>query len=331
MKGWGVHIIGSGICLPGEPVSSAELQERWGLSFDVHMVESKIGIRHRHIAPDHLATSHLAAEAAREALAQAGITAAQLDRILLGTSTPDYTNTAASCAVQHLLGATCPVGDTNESCSSFLYALDQGIRLIATGAQYVCVIGADIKSRFVRRTDPTFAPLFGDGAGAVVLAKGNADSGCMHIRLFADGSGLQHIYVPAGGSAMPPSAETVRRELHGTVMTVSGKTMVDTAAQIMADNGLRALEACGMKPADVDLFIPHQANYLIMREAAERIGIPLEKMMSTIHQTGNTISATLPIAWHMARTSGRIQSGNKILFATAASGLTGGAMVYIEP
>lgn len=331
MKSWGVHIIGSGICLPGDPVNSAALQERWAMHFDVRMVEEKIGIRHRHIAPDHLATSHLAAEAARLALADAGITAAQLDRILLGTSTPDYTNTAASCAVQHLLGATCAVGDTNASCAGFLYALDQGIRLIATGAQYVCVIGADIKSRFVRHNDPTFAPLFGDGAGAVILKAGDTQAGCMHIRLFADGSGLTNIYVPAGGSVLPSSIETVQQGLHGTHMTVSGKTMVDTAAQIMANNSLRALEACGMTAEDVDLFIPHQANYLIMREAARRIGIPVEKMMSTIGDTGNTISATLPIAWHMARQQGRVQSGSRILWATAASGLTGGAMVYIVP
>lgn len=301
------------------------------MQFDVEMVEKKVGILYRHIADEDLATSHLAAKAAEMALQAAGISAGDLDRILLGTSTPDYTNTAASCRVQHLLGAHCPVGDTNESCASFMYALDQGIRLIATGARHVCVIGADIKSRFVRKGDPTFAPLFGDGAGAVILSRGDAHAGCMEITLFADGSGLQNIYVPAGGSAMPPSLHTIENDLHGTVMTVSGKTMVDTAAQIMADTSLEVMQRCGITANDIDLFIPHQANMLIMRKAAERIGIPADRMMSTIQTTANTISATLPIALHMAIQQGRLHSGNIVLFATAASGLTGGAMIYVVP
>jgi len=330
-NGWGVKIIGSGICLPGEPVTTEELSKRLNLDFDIAMVRDKIGIKTRYIAPDDIATSHIAAKAAQMALDNAGITAKQLDRILLGTSTPDYTNTAASCNVQFLLGATCPVGDTTESCASFMYALDHGIRLIATGMEYVCVIGADIKSRFVRKDDPKFCPIFGDGAGAVILTKNNTDSGFMVSELFADGSGLKNIYVPAGGSAMPASIETVTNGLHGTLMTISGRKMVEISVDIMANIGKKVCDKYGIAPNDVDILIPHQANYIIMKGVAQKLGIDLEKMEVSIDTAANTISGTLPITLHQAITRNKLQPGKLVLFVTAASGYTGGAAIYKVP
>jgi len=330
-NGWGVKIIGSGICLPGEPVTTEELSKRLNLDFDIAMVRDKIGIKTRYIAPDDIATSHIAAKAAQMALDNAGITAKQLDRILLGTSTPDYTNTAASCNVQFLLGATCPVGDTTESCASFMYALDHGIRLIATGMEYVCVIGADIKSRFVRKDDPKFCPIFGDGAGAIILTKNNTDSGFMVSELFADGSGLKNIYVPAGGSAMPASIETVTNGLHGTLMTISGRKMVEISVDIMANIGKKVCDKYGIAPNDVDILIPHQANYIIMKGVAQKLGIDLEKMEVSIDTAANTISGTLPITLHQAITRNKLQPGKLVLFVTAASGYTGGAAIYKVP
>lgn len=330
-KGWGVKIIGTGICLPGEPVTTEELSKKLNLEFDVGMVRDKIGIKTRHIAPDDIATSHIAAKAAQMALDNAGITAAQLDRILLGTSTPDYTNTAASCNVQFLLGATCPVGDTTESCASFMYALDHGIRLIATGMQYVCVIGADIKTRFVRKDDPKFAPIFGDGAGAVILTRCETHEGFMVSELFADGSGLKNIYVPAGGSAMPASIETVTKGLHGTLMTISGKKMVEVSIDIMANIGKKACAAYGIEPNDIDILIPHQANYIIMKGVTNAMGIDIEKMEVSIDTAANTISGTLPITLHQAVTLNKLQPGKLVLFVTAASGFAGGAAIYKVP
>ena len=330
-KGWGVKIIGTGICLPGEPVTTEELSKRLNLEFDIAMVRDKIGIKTRHIAPDDIATSHIAAKAAQMALDNAGISAKQLDRILLGTSTPDYTNTAASCNVQFLLGATCPVGDTTESCASFMCALDHGIRLIATGMQYVCVIGADIKTRFVRKDDPKFCPIFGDGAGAVILTRGDDDSGFMVSELFADGSGLKNIYVPAGGSAMPATIETVTQGLHGTLMTISGKKMVEISIEIMAGIGKKVCDAYGIHPNDVDILIPHQANYIIMKGVAEKLGIDIEKMEVSIDTAANTISGTLPITLHQAVSRKKLQPGKLVLFVTAASGYAGGAAIYKVP
>lgn len=330
-EGWGVKIIGSGIHLPGEPVTNKALSALLHLDFDIEMVRNKVGINTRHIASDEIATSHIAAKAAQMAMDNAGITASQLDRILLGTSTPDYTNTAASCNVQYLLGATCPVGDTTASCASFMYALDHGIRLVATGLKYVCVIGADIKTRFVRKDDPKFCPIFGDGAGAVILTSGEKKSGFMVSELFADGSGLKNIYVPAGGSAMPASIETVTKGLHGTVMTISGKQMVDISINLMADIGNKACKIFGITPNDIDVFIPHQANYIIMKGTAEKLGIDIVKMEVSIDTAANSIAGTLPITLHQAIIKNKLLPGKLVLMVTAASGYAGGATIYKVP
>lgn len=331
MKGLGVKILGVGSYLPGNPITNEELSKMYGLDFNVEMVRNKIGIHTRHIAPDNIATSDVAAEAAKIALKRAGIKATDLDRILLGTSTPDYTNTAASCNVQFLLGATCPVGDTTESCAGFIYALDHAIRLVQTGLKYVCVIGADIKSRFVRKDDPVFCPIFGDGGAAFILGACDVNEGFMVSELFADGSGLKNIYVPAGGSVMPASIETVTQGLHGTVMTVSGKKMVEISIKLMADIAQKACDKFGIKPGDVDIFIPHQANYLIMKGVAEKLGIPISKMEVSIDKAANTIAGTLPITFTQAFELGKLTPGKIILMTTAASGYAGGAAIYKVP
>ncbi len=331
MKGLGVKIIGVGSFLPGKPVTNEELKKRYNLEFNSETVQNKIGIHTRHIADDGIATSNIAAEAAKIALHRAGIKATDLDRILLGTSTPDYTNTAASCNVQFLLGANCPVGDTNASCAGFIYALDHGIRLIQTGLKYVCVIGADIKTRFVRKDDPVFCPIFGDGGASFILSACNEGEGFMVSELFADGSGLKNIYVPAGGSVMPASIETVTKGLHGTLMTVSGKKMVEISVKLMADIAVKACTKYGIQPADVDIFVPHQANYLIMKGVAEKLGIPISKMEVSIDKAANSIAGTLPITFTQAYEAGKLTAGKIVLMTTAASGYAGGAAIYKIP
>ncbi len=329
--GWGVRIAGTGMYLPGNPVTNWELKESQQLDFDPDALQRKVGIYQRHIAPPAQATSDLAAEAARRALVDAGLHAGQLDRIILGTSTADYTNTAASCLVQYKLGADCPVGDTTASCAGFIYALDQGIRLIATGLNRVCVIGADVKSRFLQRNDARFIPIFGDGAGAFILERCATNEGFMSIELFSDGSKMHTIYVPAGGSVLPASAETVKNNLHGTMMTVSGKEMVEISIDLMAATAKRTCENFGIEPGEVDVFIPHQANRIIMEGTANRLGIPLSRMAESISTCGNTLAATLPISYHLGIEKGMIKPGNLVLFVTAASGFLGGAAIYKVP
>lgn len=332
MKHWGVKIIGFGACLPGEPLTNEDLKTRFTFEFDPVKHAAVTGIKQRHWADKSIATSHIAAEAGRQAMERAGIKASQLSRIILGTQTPDYVNTAASCNVQQLLGATCPVGDTTASCSSFMYALDFGIRLVATGMEYVLVIGADLKSRSVRRTDPIFLPIFADGAGAVLLTRCETPGeGFLDIQLWADGSGIQKLYVPAGGSAMPASHETIDADLHGTVMNMTGRELAEQAAGKMGELAKEVCENCGIGIEDVDVFIPHQANYYIMKKAAEGLGLPLEKMEVSINRVGNCIAGTIPITLNQAFETGKFKPGAYVLLTAAGAGYTGGAALYKVP
>lgn len=332
MKNWGVKIIGFGAYLPGEPLTNETLKSRFTFDFDPVKHAAITGIKQRHWADKSIATSHIAAEAGRQAMERAGIKASQLSRIILGTQTPDYVNTAASCNVQQLLGATCPVGDTTASCSSFMYALDFGIRLVATGMEYVLVIGADLKSRSVRRTDPIFLPIFADGAGAVLLTRCDTPGeGFLDIQLWADGSGIQKLYVPAGGSAMPASHETIDADLHGTVMNMTGKELAENAAGKMADLAREVCDNCNITVADVDVFVPHQANYYIMRKAAESLQLPIEKMEVSIDRVGNCIAGTIPITLNQAFEAGKLKPGTTVLLTAAGAGYTGGAAVYKVP
>lgn len=324
-KGYGAH-------LPGEPISNKELQERHGVAFNVEKHEATTGILARHWAAPGQATSHLAAAAGEMALLGAGIGANALDRIILGTSSPDHTNLAAACRVQHLLGATCPASDITAACAGFIYALEQAWQLVRNGAAHVLVIGADTKSRFIRVNDPVFGPIFSDGAGAVLLSgTGRRDEGILDILLWADGSGFETLYVPAGGSMMPATRQTVEGNLHGTLATLPGKELALGAAAKMAELGRELLERNGLKPADVDVFIPHQANYYIMKRIAEALGVAEEKMESVIHRTGNCIAGTVPVALQQAHAQGRLQPGALVLLVAAGAGYSGGAVLYKVP
>ena len=332
MKSWGVVFQGVGAYLPGAPISNKELQERHGLVFDLEKHEATTGIRARHWAGALEATSHIAAGAAKVALVRAEVDAKDLDRIILGTSSADHTNLAAACRVQQLIGATCPASDITAACAGFIYALEQGANLVRTGSQRVLVIGADTKSRFIRANDPVFGPIFSDGGGAVVLAPTEREGeGILDIRLWADGSGFETLYVPAGGSMMPASKETVEGNLHGTMATMPGKELALAAAAKMAELGMEVLERNGYAAKDVDVFIPHQANYYLMRRIAESMGIPEERMEVAIDRVGNCIAGTIPIALEQACSQGRSQPGALVLLVAAGAGYSGGAVLYKVP
>lgn len=331
MKEWGVKIIGFGAYLPGEPITNNDLTSIFNFDFDPVKHAAVTGIKQRHWADKKFATSHIAAEAGKQAMERAGIKASQLSRIILGTQTPDYVNTAASCNVQQILGATCPVGDTTASCSSFMYALDYGIRLVATGMEYVLVIGADLKSRSVRRSDTIFLPIFSDGGGAVLLTKCGPGEGFLDIQLWADGSGIKQLYVPAGGSAMPASHETIDADLHGTVMNMTGRELAESAAGKMAELSKQVCDNCNLSIDDVDVFVPHQANYYIMKKAAEALQLPLEKMEVSIDRVGNCIAGTVPITLNQAYERGKLKPGANVVITAAGAGYTGGAAVYKVP
>lgn len=328
MQSWGVKISGYGAYLPGEAISNEMLKERLNLNFDTARHTIVTGIRQRHWGDAAVTTSMIAAEAAKKALISAKIKPVDLGRIILGTQTADYVNTAASCHVQHLIGATCPVGDTTASCSSFLYALDTALRLVATGCDKVLLIGADMKSRSVRKNDPVFLPIFSDGAGAIILEKTNDPGGFLGIKLWADGSGYKDIIIPAGGSAMPASHETVANDLHGTVIQMDGKKMAAFTSRIMARLATELCAEVGVSIRDIDLFIPHQANYYIMKKAANLLRIPLHKMEVSIDRAGNCIAGTIPITLHQAFEKGKMKKGKLVLITAAGAGYTGGAAIY---
>lgn len=327
---WGVRILGTGRFLPGDPVSNSELIRVSGLATTDEWISENLGIRQRHWAPMGVATSDLAAEASKLALQDAGLDPRQLDHILLCTSTGDWTSPAAASNVQRLIGADCPAEDKQTACSSFLFGLDHGARLIATGHKNVLVVGADTKSRFVRKDDLRLFPIFADGAGAVVLSKGNPGEGLLSSVLWTDGSRLDHLLTPAGGSAMPATEETVRSGLHATTMTVDGRVIFDDAVEIMTERALEACKESNLNPDKIDVFVPHQANLKIMRKVARNLGIREEKAIVTIDHTGNIVAGTVPYAFDFARKKGRIFPNANVLMVCAGAGYSAAAAVYRE-
>jgi 3-oxoacyl-[acyl-carrier-protein] synthase III len=327
----GVIIRSIGIHLPGEPITNAELARDHGRVFDIEKHEATTRIFQRHWAPPGIATSHLAAAAAQQALQRAGLPASHVQRIVVGTSSADHPNISAACNVQHLLGATCPAVDMTAACAGFLYALEHGVGLVRAGADNVLVIGADTKSRFIKRDDVVFGPIFSDGGGAVLLGPSKGTGGFVDIDLWADGSGFTTICVPAGGSALPASEHTVAQDMHGTTMNMPGKDLAIGAARKMAELARNICARNGVSAKDVDVFVPHQANFYIMRKMAEELGIPPERMEVVIDRVGNCIAATVPIALEQAYASGRMRPGALALLVAAGAGYTGGAALYRVP
>ena len=326
----GIVISGSGGFLPSDPVDNDTLIQMHSLDTTAEWIESHIGVRQRHFAAADLATSDLGASAARRALDDAGLDARDLDHILLYTTTGDWTSPAAANRIQNLIGADCPAEDKQSACASFLFGLDHGARLIATGLKHVMVIGADIKSRFVNPGDRRLGPIFADGGGAIVLSRGQGPAGLMGCELWSDGSRALNLYTPAGGSAMPASAETVAKGLHSVQMTVDGHQIFSDAVEAMTELCRLVCEEARLPLDEVDCFIPHQANLKIMKTVGQRLGIAESKTVVTIDYTGNTTSGTLPYALDVARRTGMVFPGARVLLTAAGAGYSGGAALYQE-
>jgi 3-oxoacyl-[acyl-carrier-protein] synthase-3 len=291
----------------------------------------RTGIHQRHIAAPDMATSDMAVEAAKCALAQRGVDAKEIDTIIVCTVTPDHLFPSTACLVQHRLGARGAWGfDLIAACSSFVYGLTVGANLVAAGTHgKVLVIGADTMTRIIDYTDRTTCVLFGDGAGAVLLeptGEGEDDLGYIDFLGEIDGSGAPFLNMPAGGSRMPPSHETVDKRLHyvkqegGQVFKYAVRKMYEASRDLLARNGYTG--------EDVALMIPHQANKRIINAAGERLGIAPEKVMINIDWYGNTTSATIPLATRDAIAQGRLKKGDLVLFAAVGAGYTVGASLW---
>lgn len=289
----------------------------------------RTGIRERHIADPEIATSDMAIEAARAALANRGTTAEDVDAIILCTVTPDHMFPSTACIVQHKLGVKRAWGfDLVAACSSFVYGLTVAAHLVGAGThRKILVIGSDTMSRIIDYTDRTTCVLFGDGAGAFLIEPAQeGEEGFLGFRNEIDGSGGEMLIMPAGGSRMPPSHETVEKRLH--FVHQEGQAVFKYAVKKMGDISAELLEQVGIAPSDVKLMIPHQANRRIILAAANRLGIPEENVLINIERYGNTTSGTIPIATTEAWQQGRLKKGDIVLFAAVGAGFTVGANVW---
>jgi 3-oxoacyl-[acyl-carrier-protein] synthase-3 len=292
---------------------------------------SRVGIRERHIADPGMATSDLAVEAARCALAQRGIEASELNAILVCTVTPDMMFPSTACLVQNRLGAKGAWGfDLIAACSGFVYGLTTAAHLISGGAhKKVLVIGSDTMSRIIDYTDRATCVLFGDGAGAMLLepAEDGEDFGFIDFMGEVDGSGGDYLKMPAGGSRMPASKETVEQRLHYVkqdgqqVFKYAVRKMYETSRDLLARNGLTI--------DDIAIMVPHQANLRIITAVAERLGMPPEKVLVNIDRYGNTTAGTIPLGTRDAIAQGRLKKGDIVLFAAVGAGYTVGASLWL--
>jgi 3-oxoacyl-[acyl-carrier-protein] synthase-3 len=293
-------------------------------------IMTRVGIRERHIADPGMATSDMAVEAARCALAQRGIDAAEVNTILVCTVTPDMMFPSTACLVQNRLGAKGAWGfDLIAACSGFVYGLTVGSQLIAGGLHgKVLVIGADTMSRIIDYTDRATCVLFGDGAGAMLLepAEDGEDSGFIDFLGEVDGSGGDYLKMPAGGSRMPATHETVEQRLH--YVKQDGQQVFKYAVRKMYEVSRDLLARNGLTVEDVAVMVPHQANLRIITAASERLGMPPEKVLVNIDRYGNTTAGTIPLGTRDAIAQGKLRKGDIVLFAAVGAGYTVGASLW---
>jgi 3-oxoacyl-[acyl-carrier-protein] synthase-3 len=289
-------------------------------------ITERTGIHTRHIVDKGVATSDLAAEAARRCLALRGIAATDLEVIIVATVTPDMFFPATACLVQDKIGAKGAWGfDLSAACSGFPYALQMGAKLIESGVQKkVMVIGADVMSSIIDYKDRSTCVIFGDGAGAVLLEPcEDGEIGMIDYFHEIDGSGAPALNMPGGGSLHPPTAETVAANMH--VVHQDGQAVYKFAVRKMAEAAETLLSRNGVTGKDLACFIPHQANKRIILSTADRLGLPLENVIINIDRFGNTTAATIPMAMQTALEEGKLKKGDLVLLASVGAGFTVGA------
>jgi 3-oxoacyl-[acyl-carrier-protein] synthase III len=313
-------IVGLGSALPKRIVSNADLEK--SLDTTDEWIVQRTGIRQRHVAADDERTSTLAAHAARAALADAGLGGADIDLVIVATTTPDYTFPAVATQVQAELGITAGVGfDLQAVCSGFVFALATADKFLTSGAyRRALVIGADTLSRILDWRDRSTCVLFGDGAGAVVLearagSGTSADRGILTAHLRSDGRHRDKLYADGGPSSSATSG----------YVRMQGREVFRLAVNMISDVVEAAFAATGTTPEDLDWFVPHQANSRIIDASAEKLKIASEKVVKTVDLHGNTTAASIPLALSVARDDGRIKEGDLVMIEAMGGGFTWGA------
>ena len=317
-------IVGIGSAVPEHIMTNADLEKIVDTSDE--WITSRSGISERRIARDGECASEFATKAAQAALATAKMSPEDLDLIIVASITGDSPIPATASVVQDKIGAPqTPAFDLAAGCSGFVYATSVASGLVASGAyDNVLVVGVDLLSKVTNWQDRATCVLFGDGAGAAVVAPVEKD-GLLSFTLGSDGSGGDLLRIQAGGSRMPASAETVANGLHWIEM--SGREVFKFAVRIMGDAAVEALAKCGLTPDQVDLFIPHQANIRIIEAAARRLELPPEKVFVNVQKYGNTSAASIPIAMDEAYRSGALKKGDVLVVVGFGAGLTWAAGV----
>lgn len=313
-----------GTYVPPKLLTNADLEKMVETTDD--WILSRVGIRERHIAEKGVATSDLAVEAAKKALAQRGWSPTEIEAIIVGTVTPDMLFPSTACLVQHKLGAKGAWGfDLSAACSAFLYSLQTGAQFIATGVhKRVLVVGADVMSSIIDYTDRATCVIFGDGAGAAILEPAEDDSvGIIDFIHEVDGSGGCFLNMPAGGSLNPASHETVDKRMH--YVHQDGQQVFKFAVRKQTEACEKLLARNGLKGSDIDAFIPHQANLRIINATADRLGLRPESVIVNIERYGNTTAGTIPLAMNTAMEEGKLKKGNLVLLASVGAGFTVGA------
>lgn len=322
------QILGTGSYLPKRTLSNEDLERL--VETNDEWITERTGIKSRHIAAKGEFTTDMAFQAAENAMAEAKITSEDLDAILFATVTPDQVMPSAACVLQSKLKCRDIMAvDLSAACSGFLYGLATADQYIRNGVyKNILVVGAEVLSSIINYKDRSTCILFGDGAGAVVLgrAKENSESKFLGFHLAADGSLGYTLTLPAGGSKLPASAETVEQGLHYVQM--NGREIFKAAVRAMTKSSQKVLDAAGVKASDVTWMIPHQANLRIIESVGSQIGIPLERVIMNIQKTGNTSSASIPIAFDEAVREGRIKRGDIVLQTAFGGGLTYGAILF---
>jgi 3-oxoacyl-[acyl-carrier-protein] synthase-3 len=315
-----VQIVGTGSYVPDRVVTNDDLAR---LGCDADWIIQRTGIRERRHAPPEISTSDMAVAAAERCIKSTGVDRKQIDLVILGTLSPDYLLPATAAAVQDRLGLNCAAMDVSAACAGFLYALVTGMQFVATGSSNVAlVIGSDTNSRVMNPDDKKTFPLFGDGAGAVLLAKGSSDQGLVSYTLGADGSGEQLLVRPAGGARTPLNGRAPNAA--EWFVKMDGRPVFKWAVRLLDDSSRQVLEAAGRSTSDVDLWLLHQANIRILDAAADALGIDRSKIETHIDRYGNTSAGSVPIALDEALRAGRIKRNDLLLMCGFGGGLAWG-------
>ncbi len=318
------RITGWGKYLPRRILTNADLEQMVDTSDE--WITTRTGIKERRIASPDEPTSYISAEAGKAAMKVAGITARDLDLIIVATSTPDYLLPPVSSQIQDMLGAKCGAFTVVAGCTGWVYALAIAQQFIETGAcNTILVIGSEEVSKGVDYTDRTTCVLFGDGAGAVVMQASSTPTGILAFELGSDGSGFEHLIAPGGGAVKPFCQEVLDKREH--YIRMNGREIFKFAARVLGRSVRRVLAEAGLTPEDIDLVIPHQANHRITEAAARLMHVPEDRFYMNIERYGNTSAASVPIALVEALEEGRCKPGDLVVLVAFGAGLTWASVV----